>query len=228
MPVFAFQGARDDGRIEAGILDAADRAAAMAQVKARGLTPVSISPQTEPSTSATIAKLVASAIPRRSRLDERAALFRAVSPLLNAGIRPERAVALAAQMVAQKSLRSATRQWVEDMRSGRSLAAAMARTPELIPPTMSQAIAAAEIGGMLNQTVEKIASSTQNAQALRNRVVSALAYPVLLLVTMIGVLALLFTSVIPSLKPLFAQAGAAMPWPAAILVAVADVTQSYG
>jgi MSHA biogenesis protein MshG len=228
MPDFRFQAARATGGLETGTLSASTTTAAVAELRARGLTPIEVAVVTRRGRTLDLLKLAAAVVPRRSRLDERAVLFRTLTSLLSAGIRPERAVALASQMLSEAAIQSATRQWVEDMRSGRSLAAAMARTPDLVPENLSQAIAAGETSGKLSETVERIAASTAAAQATRNRVASALAYPILLLATMTGVLGLLFTTVIPSLKPLFAQAGANMPWPAAVLVALADVTESYG
>lgn len=228
MPIFDYEAARNNGASETGSVVAVSESAAVAQLRARGLTPLSLEAATgRPSRTSAWRSLAANLTWRGGR-DDQVALLRDLAALLSAGIKAQHALPLLKKMTSRRMIVQTLTQWESDLRSGKSLSAAMANTPGIVSPSVAHAIASSELSGNLAETAARIAQSLEAAQILRNKLVSALAYPLLLTITMFGVLGFLFTTVIPNLKPLFLQAGAEMPWPTAILVGLADLAEGYG
>jgi general secretion pathway protein F len=116
----------------------------------------------------------------------------------------------------------------DTLRGGQSLSAAMARADDIFPEAMRKLVAAGEASGRLAEVMGRLATSLTRTKELRDRAVSAMIYPALLTVVMLGVLVMIFTVVLPRLEPLFDQAGKALPWPAAMLLAVSHALNGYG
>ena len=72
-------------------------------------------------------------------------------------------------------------------------------------------VRAGEAGGNLGPTLTRIADLLDRQRALASTVTSAMIYPAVLLVAMIGAVTLLLTQVLPQFVPMFEQSGVALP-----------------
>ena len=104
----------------------------------------------------------------------------------------------------------------------------MRRADTLFPESLRRLITAGEASGRLSDVMTRLAVTHARNKELSDRAVSALIYPALLVIVMFAVLVMIFTVVLPRLEPLFAQSGAALPWPAALLLAVAHFFDAFG
>jgi general secretion pathway protein F len=93
---------------------------------------------------------------------------------------------------------------------------------------MRKLVAAGEASGRLGDVMTRLAAAETRNKELSDRAVSAMIYPALLVVVMLIVLTIIFTTVVPRLAPLFAQSGDALPWPAAVLLAISQFLNGYG
>ena len=80
-------------------------------------------------------------------------------------------------------------------------------------------VRAGEAGGNLGPTLARIADLLDRQRALASTVTSALIYPAVLLVAMIGAVTLLLTQVLPQFVPMFEQSGVALPASTQFLIA---------
>jgi general secretion pathway protein F len=117
---------------------------------------------------------------------------------------------------------------LERLRSGQSLARAMEVSEASFPPYYVGLVAAGEASGRLKENLTGLATSLDRTMQLRERVTSALLYPALLLIMTGVTFVLLVTVVLPRLKPLFSEAGAALPLPTRIVLGLGDFVQDYG
>ena len=81
---------------------------------------------------------------------------------------------------------------------------------------------------MLANTLERLADLLEKQRALRSSVISALIYPAILLVAGISSIVLLLTQVLPQFVPMFEQAGATLPRPTLIVIALGHFVSAYG
>ena len=83
-------------------------------------------------------------------------------------------------------------------------------------------VKAGEAGGSLEVVLERLAENLERTQALRETVRSALQYPALVVLLAIGSLVILMTKVVPEFRPLFDDAGAALPVSTQVIIAISD------
>jgi general secretion pathway protein F len=114
------------------------------------------------------------------------------------------------------------------LRSGVSLADALAESGGIFPHYYASMVRAGEASGALDIVLGRLAEFLEKSQQLRESVKTALYYPVFLLLMAVGSLIILLTFVVPEFKPLFESAGAALPLSTRILVAVGDFIKAYG
>jgi general secretion pathway protein F len=225
VPIFAYEAAGPDGAIGRGVIEAPSRGAAVERILALGRTPVRVVEQEADAESGfTTTRL----LPEFGVAADRLNLLREFGTLLQAGLSVERALTAMQGLTTRKRSKAAVQAMLEGLRGGEALSAAMRRATPLFPEPMRRLVAAGEASGKLPDVMSRLAAAEARNKELSDRAVSAMIYPVLLIVVMIIVLAIIFTSVVPRLAPLFAQSGDALPWPAAVLLGVSQFFNTYG
>jgi type II secretory pathway component PulF len=111
---------------------------------------------------------------------------------------------------------------------GVSLADAMSRSPEVFPQVYVAMVESGETGGFLDVVLGQIADFQSRERELRARAISALIYPVVLLVLAIAVLIFLLVFFIPRFQTLFEGFDATLPLLTRVIVAVSDILRFHG
>jgi general secretion pathway protein F len=114
------------------------------------------------------------------------------------------------------------------LRTGVPFSGAFSALVPETPAYVSRLLAAGEAGGRLGDVVSRLAASLGRAKALRDRLVSGLLYPTILLAAMVAVLWIVFSTVLPRLVPMFEDAGAALPESTAFLLAIDRLFSDHG
>ncbi len=224
MPSFAYEAAGPDGAIGRGVIDAPNRSAAVERILALGRTPVRIVEQDGAAAGFAPTRL----LPEFGIANDRLTLLREFGTLLQAGLSVERALTAMQSLTTRTRAKRAVQGMLEGLRAGEPLSGAMRRAGALFPEPMRRLVAAGETSGRLPEVMARLAVGEARNKELSDRALSAMIYPALLVVVMIIVLGIIFTTVIPRLAPLFEQSGDALPWPTAILVAVSQFLNAYG
>lgn len=226
MPIFNYEAAGKDGSLTRGATDAPSRSLAVEKILGQGLTPLRVSEQSISGSGSPFSGI--SLTRGFSSTRTRVTLLQELSVLLKAGLTVERALTTLLALSSGPRVRSILEAILESLRGGEPLSGALRRGGDLFPETMCRLVAAGEASGRLPEVIMRIADAELKSRQLSEKVVSAMIYPALLVVTMIAVLTLIFTSVLPQLEPLFEESGAALPWPAAALMAVSHLFQQFG
>jgi general secretion pathway protein F len=222
MPRFAFKAIGPTGLLVSGSLDAQSRAFALDELIASGQTPVSIR-ELVPSTGLT-ARLGGFA---GGSFDYRLFL-RELGILLGAGLSMERALKVLVDIAPNGRQAMRVGQILERVRAGAPLSQAFASLVREAPAHIARLLAAGEASGKLAGITAKLSASLDRAKALRDKLISGLTYPGVLVLTMAAVLWIVFTTVLPRLVPMFQDAGAALPESTSILLSVDLFLNSYG
>lgn len=223
MPRFAFEAVDQGGKLVRGSLEAATRNLALEQLIAGGQTPVALDEgQGHTGVRAGFASMVG------VRRFDYLSMLRELGTLLKAGLPVERALGVLRSLATESRRALRLHQILERVRGGEPLSQAFGTLVPEAPAHLGRLLAAGEASGHLPEVVARIAAALARSKALRDRLVSSLTYPCLLVVAMIAVLWFVFSSVLPRLTPLFAQAGASLPTPTAVLLAMGQFFHSYG
>lgn len=160
------------------------------------------------------------------------ALFtRSLARLLQAGLPLADALRLAGA-VPGGALAQLSDDLCTEVRSGASLAVALGRHDPVAQPVFGPVyralLGAAEAGGALVRSLDRLADYTEKAENLSQSVRSALVYPFLLLSAAFVSLIVLLVFVVPRFEALFAGLGQDVPLLTRMIISGAGLLRSYG
>jgi len=224
--LFRYEAVTVSGETVTGEMEAESQSAVVEYLHGLGHVPI----RADSATGSLLARLLAVEVKRRSAPAARdlALLTQQLATLLHAGLSLDRALEIAERVVSRRQDRERLRRILEKVRGGSSLADAMAAQGEMFPRFYLGMVRAGEAGGSLDATLRHLGEFLEKADAAREQIRSALIYPLIVLATGCGSVALLFGFVVPRFRPLFEQAGAALPFAAEALLAVSEALQNYG
>jgi type IV pilus assembly protein PilC len=93
----------------------------------------------------------------------------------------------------------------EDVESGNSLSEAMAKHPGVFDPLYTNMVKAGEAGGILDTILLRLSEFKEKSQRLRQRVVGALVYPLVVVLVAMGLLTFILLGVVPKFQEVFAK-----------------------
>jgi len=158
---------------------------------------------------------------RRVGAKDLSVLYGQLSDLLAAGVPAMRALETLGRATVNPRLAVLVRNVLEDVAAGQSLADAMAAEPEVFKPLHVAMIRAGEQGGFLEQVLANLSAFLERQDELRNKVLGAMVYPLLVLSIGIIVAGLLMVFLVPQFKTFFE--GMPMPLPTRVLFGLSDV-----
>jgi general secretion pathway protein F len=225
MPRFNYKAVSADGEVIEGELDAASRQALVDRLHADGHVPI----RAEESRRAAAAQggLPGMFQPRRVRREDVLLVTRELATLLQAGLPLDRAMSVMLDLASTGPIRDLIDDMREKVRGGATLADAMAGHGGVFPNYYVGMVRAGEAGGALEAVLTRLAEALERAQAVSDNVRAALRYPALVVVMAVASLLILMTVVIPEFRPLFEDAGAAMPVSTMIVIGTSDFLAAY-
>src|SRR6185369_10880818 len=108
-----------------------------------------------------------------------------------------------------------------------SLSRALAAEPKIFGESYVSMVSAGEASGALDVVLERLADFLEEQEEVRSRVVSAMAYPVLMVVVGSGVMLFLLTVVIPKIVVIFEDSKAALPLLTIMLIKVSHFLRGW-
>ncbi|ADH98953.1 type II secretion system F family protein [Salisediminibacterium selenitireducens] len=153
--------------------------------------------------------------------------LRQMTTLLTAGISLVDSVRLLGEQTPNKALRSALVEVEEDLRQGISMSQSTEKHRKVFQPLVVNMIRAGEAGGNLDEIFERLAVYYEKQNRIKQKVISALAYPATLGVIAIGVVMFLLAVVVPSFADMFAGFDSELPWITLFVLNAGDWMQSW-
>ena len=156
-----------------------------------------------------------------------AVMTRELATLVQAGLPLDRSLEILMELSGEGVVARLIEGILERVRSGASLADAMAGQDGVFPRFYLSMIQAGEAGGTLDVVLARLSDFMERAHATQASVRSALIYPVILLVMAILAIVILLSVVVPQFRPMFDDAGAALPVSTQIVVGLGDAFEAY-
>ncbi len=207
MQAFRYRGTDSHGQRVAGQIEAASREEAVRRLRQAAILPIDVT------AGATLGAAAPAGALRRTG-KTRAATTRAIGELavlLGAGIPLERALALLLDSIEQPLLRAEFAAIQRAVKEGAPLSRTLAERPALFPPLAPAMAEAGEADGRLGAALERLADALGREDDLRGTIVTAMIYPVILVVLSAAVIALMLLFVVPQFESLFAGAEERLP-----------------
>ncbi|MEM7310524.1 MAG: type II secretion system F family protein [Planctomycetota bacterium] len=165
--------------------------------------------------------------PRTRDLEVVAGITRQLGTLLGAGIPLAEALNAIIDQADTRRIETKFREIRERITSGVSLGDSLADHPDLFSDLYVNMVRAGEATGQVDVVLTRLADFLASQRALQRKVVSALTYPVLMIVIGMLVVAILMAVVVPKITAMLQDTGQTMPTPTRILVGVSDWFQNY-
>jgi general secretion pathway protein F len=217
MARFRYLAIRDSGERVTGVIEGADRSLVMSRLSAQGLHPVDVSDEAQESAGAVLPSLS----PARVKADEVTVFTRQLAWLLDAGTTLNRALEILARETFSKRFSTVLAALQADIRKGKSFHEALSASG-VFPPFYLSMAEVGEATGTLAAGLDRLATARERDQKMRGKVISALAYPLLLVVLSVGVVAFIMVAVVPGIKDMIMGSGAPVPDSARLVIGASD------
>lgn len=200
MPVYSYTFKDASGGLQKGTAEADTEDALRSRFAEQGLEIVEVT---------LIKKSGKSAAKRygKVKLSNLAVFCRQFSTMVDAGVSLVRCLDVLGRQTQDPKLKKILLDIGERVEGGESLSRAMQRHPRTFSNLFIGLIRAGEIGGVLEETLQRLSTFLEADVALRRKVKSALTYPVLVMVAALGIVIFLVTWVVPQFAALFKDIG---------------------
>jgi general secretion pathway protein F len=157
------------------------------------------------------------------------ALFtRQLATLVRAGLPLEESLLAVSQQTEKPRVQSIVLGVRARVMEGHTLADGFAEFPRVFPEIYRATVAAGEQAGHLDNVLERLADYTEGRDALRQKVVAAMLYPIVLTVLCFGIVSALLVYVVPQVVAVFESSKAKLPLMTQLLIATSGFLRSYG
>jgi type IV pilus assembly protein PilC len=221
MPQFRYEGRNIKGRRQTGTITSTSKREAIIKLRQKGIKVLEINevPQTLLNKEITFGNAV--------KLQDFVIYLRQFATLLKAGVSVVDSTRILASQTESKALKKALIEVEEDLRTGNPLSAASAKHPRVFPPMFVNMMKAGEAGGNMDDTLERLADHFEKIHRTRQKIISALAYPIAVGIIAIGVVIFLLIAVVPTFVQMFADFHAELPAITKFVLKASEVMQVY-
>lgn len=210
MATFAYTAMDAKGKDAKGTVEAPNQQAAIAQIREKGLFPTQVIEAAPASRGGAAAKggkgmKKELRMPTFGRVKPKQLMImtRQLATLIDAGLPLLRGLQVIARQEKNLTLKKALLDMAEAIQSGSTLAEAMAHHPKIFNRLYINMVKAGEIGGVLDVVLNRLAEYMEKAQKIKNKVKSAMTYPMVVLFVACGIMFFLMTKIVPKFADIF-------------------------
>lgn len=225
MSTFHYKAVNTEGEAMEGDMDATVEGAVIARLQDAGYIPILV----EPAARGRAARSQTLQILSRRRMSAREVeLFtRELATLLRAGLPLDQSLQTLIEVSESDTLQHLVTSIYDEVRDGAAFSSALEMQSGAFSNLYINLVRAGESSGALDDTLTRLADYLQRVRDLREHVLSAITYPLILVVVAGISILVLLTFVIPQFSQMFADMGAALPLPTRIVMGAGDVLRSY-
>jgi len=235
MAKFKYTAIDANGKQKIGTVEADNQEDANAKLSAAGLMPTKVvsagsggaASATQTHAGKKAKKKSASGFGKVIKLDELAIFTRQLATLLEAGLPLLRALEVMIRQEKNLRFQAVLEQIADQVKSGNSFSDGLSQHPKIFDRLYVNMVRAGEAGGVLDTVLSRLAGFMEKALKTKNKVKSAMVYPVVVIGVAVAIVALLMTVVVPKFQSIFDDmlGGAAQPAPTQIVISISNFMQ---
>jgi general secretion pathway protein F len=159
---------------------------------------------------------------------ELALVTRQLATLLNAGLPLEEVLAAAAEQTENNRTKGLILSVRSKVLEGYSLAAALGDFPQAFSNLYCATVSAGEKSGHLDVVLQRLADYTEKQYEMRQKVMHALIYPVIMICVAFGIVGFLLEFVVPKMVAVYSNTHQELPGMTQFLISVSEGAKKYG
>jgi type IV pilus assembly protein PilC len=212
------------GEQTTGAISAASEAEAVQQLRAQGLYPTQIAEEGK-SKGKVKGKSKAKAAPAKGKAKaggkgklggsikpKSLMIFtRQLATLIDSGLPLLRSLTVLEKQEPNPMLRATVSALAENVQGGSTFSESLAQHPRIFNKLYVNMVKAGELGGVLEIVLNRLAEYQEKAQKLKNKIVSAMVYPVIVMFIAVGILVFLMIFIVPKFKEMFSSTDQTLP-----------------
>lgn len=216
MPNFQYLAMDAKGEQTSGTVDASNETEALAKLRQKGLYPTQITEAGKAAKSA--AKKGASKAAPKSKTGGRIKpkvlmiFTRQLATLIDSGLPLLRGLTVLGKQEPNPVLRGTIGALGDSVQGGSTFSESLAQHPRIFNKLYVNMVKAGELGGVLEVVLNRLAEYQEKAHKLKNKIVAAMVYPVIVMFIAVSILLFLMVFIVPKFKDMFADMdGAELP-----------------
>jgi len=224
MAAFEYQALDTRGKKSKGVLEADNARQARQLLRERKLTPLSVE-------MAAKQELIASGkrwFKRKISAAELALITRQLATLIAAALPIESALLAVAEQCEKPRLKNMMMAVRSKVVEGYSFAEGLQEFPHVFDHLYRSMVAAGEKSGHLDQVLNRLADYTEQRQHMRNQIIMASVYPVVMVIVAFSVIGILLAAVVPKITEQFEHMGQQLPALTRFMIGASEFVQAYG
>ena len=225
MAEYNYRALDDRGQARTGVLEADTESGAVSRLREQGWVPLKVDAQGIRSKFK--ADLRIPGLSDRINLKEIAVSSRQLATMIDAGLPLMRALSVLAEQTESKALSEKWEAVRGDVQAGMSFSGALAKHPKAFNTLYVAVIRAGETGGSLDLVLLRLADTLEKQVDLRNKIRSAMTYPIMVAIMVVLILSAILLFIIPTFKGLYADLGGTLPIPTRFLLATSDIFRRF-
>ena len=243
MPQFSYKARRRTGEVVEGMLEVADRSAALVQIERLGLFPVAVDAAKSGASAAAAGRTAgrktdwrgmlpptlreAMSRKRKPKLQELSTFTQQLANLLSSGMPLTVALNSMTHLESKGIPADVSRELKQDVMEGRSLSDSMAKQPRIFSDLYTNMVRAGESSGALVEVLRRMADHFERFAQVQSKLTSALVYPAFVLVIGIVIMFFFMTYMLPKFLSIFDGLNVPLPIMTQILVKISHLFSSY-
>ncbi|HEX3214154.1 MAG TPA: type II secretion system F family protein [Actinomycetota bacterium] len=220
---YAYKVRDREGKMAAGSMEAESEEAVVGRLRQLGYAPISI----EPEKGAGLKTEVKLPGTGRVKLKDLAVFSRQFATMINSGLSLLRSLTILGEQTSNRRLGEVIIQVRAEVEKGTSLSAALARHPKVFNRLYISMVRAGEIGGFLDQVLVKVAETFEKEVELRGKIRSAMTYPVVVSIMVVGIVSAMLIFIVPTFENLYESLGGTLPLPTRMLMGASNVLRRF-
>lgn len=230
MAAFEYKAFTAEQKVVSGIIDADNAKSARSQLRKQGLFPSEINEQksgrvtkgTGLNVEIDFGKMF-----QRVSIQELAEFTSQLEVLFRTGVDVAESLQILGEQTDNEMLRLALAEIRDEVRQGKGLAESMEKHPKIFNKLYISLVEVGQESGNLDQVLARLREYTQKMNALRQKIFSAMAYPVLMGLISVAVVLGLFLGVIPKISKIFDSFGATLPLITRVVLGTSEAVVNY-
>ena len=227
MGAFEYTALDSAGRQHQGVLEGDTARQVRTLLREKSLLPVTVA-EVAAQESRTQRTGQGFALRKRVSTSDLSLLTRQLATLVRAGLPLEESLLAVSQQTERPRVQGILLGVRARVMEGHPLAAGLADFPRVFPEIYRATVAAGEQSGHLDTVLERLADYTEGRELLRQKVLGAMLYPIVLTILSFMIVSVLLAYVVPKVVQVFEDSHAKLPLMTRALVAVSDLIRHYG
>ena len=223
MAVYDYQAIAADGKRTTGVITADSARAARKELRLRQLSPLNVTESRKAKSKAAV-----SGHDQKLSRGSLVVATRQLALLVKSGTPVEEAIGSVAAEAEKPAMRKVFMGVRSAITDGYSVSEALNSAPRAFPSFYRAVVSAGQSSGRLDEVLERLAAHLEKSRKMRNKILSALIYPIVLSVIALLVVALLMVFVVPAIVEQFDTLGQDLPWLTDAVIGVSGFLRQWG